>query len=91
MSDDKEPPFAFGDKRYATELESVEAAYQHCLDNLAGLLQPSWPEGAKQILESFVELTSMRNRLRDGVNIMPSTFPEGQREPIAHTTQGDDQ
>jgi len=83
MSDDKELPYAFRDQRYATELEAVEAAYQHCLNNLAGLLLPKNPEAAKDVLARFVELTSMRNRLRAGANIMLSIPPEGRREPIA--------
>ena len=82
MTEDETKPYAFNGQRYATELESVEAAYQHALGMLGKMLSPQHPEIGAQVLERFVELTSMRNRLASGLNIMLSTLPEGQREPI---------
>ena len=83
MTEDETKPYAFNGQRYATELESVEAAYQHALGMLGKMLSSQHPEIGAQVLERFVELTSMCNRLASGLNIMLSTLPEGQREPIA--------
>lgn len=82
MTEDETKPYAFNGQQYATELESVEAAYDFCQDQLAKMLAPRSPETAKIILQKFVEMAALKVRLASGLNIMLSTSPEGQREPI---------
>ena len=83
MTEDETKPYAFNGQQYATELESVEAAYDFCLNQLAKMLAPRSPETAKLILQKFVEMAALKVRLSSGLNIMLGTSPEGQREPIA--------